>query len=456
LFTSTIRRRAGAVYNVLPHWEGKFVMIVSKCVWILAGVLFIGCIPQSAAQENITTERILTNTPLVMTPAVTESPIPEPTPVGPQRLVVWWPEPLAPLDDEAAAAVLSAQIRGFEESQEGADVEFRLKQAQDVGGIMETLRTAGAVAPNTLPDLSLIRREDLMTAVQAGLVQPLEGHVSSAIIGDLHASTLALGQADGRLYGLPYALEVQHLAYRFSANRGSTRFESFLAREMAFVFPANRVTGVNDVFLVQYLDAGGVFPDGGTLTINADALRTTLAFYEQAVAAGLIEPVVLDYSAPANYRRELASGAISAAVVTSSQYLDMLAEGQELAYGLIPTLTGQPATVLNGWMWVLTTQNADRQELAAAFLDWMLDAERQVEYNQVIHMLPSQRATLRRLDKTAYSQFVARLLDNATLPLTDSQAGPAARALQNALTAVLLSARTAEEATQDVVDQLAD
>jgi ABC-type glycerol-3-phosphate transport system substrate-binding protein len=212
---------------------------------------------------------------------------------------------------------------------------------------------------------------------------------------------------------------------------------------------------VNDVFLVQYLDAGGSFLDGGTMTVNPDALRTTLSFYERAVAAGLVEPMVLDYSAPANYQRDLATGAISTAVVTSSQYLAMLADGQALEYGLIPTLTGQPATVVNGWMWVLTTPDADRQVLALAFLDWMLDAERQREYNQVIHMLPSQRAILRRLDDTAYAQFVGRLLENAVPPLTENQAGPAARALQNALTAVLLGAQTAEDATQDVVDQLA-
>jgi ABC-type glycerol-3-phosphate transport system substrate-binding protein len=165
--------------------------------------------------------------------------------------------------------------------------------------------------------------------------------------------------------------------------------------------------------------------------------------------------VVLDYSAPTNYTRDLAAGAISTAVVTSSQYLDMLADGQELDYGLIPTLTGQPATVLNGWMWVLTTPDVDRQTLAVAFIEWMLGGERQSEYNQAIHMLPSQRATLRRLDDAAYAQFVGRLLENATLPLTESQAGSAARGLQNALTAVLLGARTAEEATQEMVEQLA-
>jgi ABC-type glycerol-3-phosphate transport system substrate-binding protein len=418
---------------------------------VTAGLL-VACAPSSASQENITTELILTSTPVVMTPEL--SPTPEPTPRGPARLVLWWPEPLAPFNDRGTASVLASQISAFEEAQEAINVELRLKQARDTGGIMETLRTASAVAPGALPDLTLIQREDLMAAVQAGLVQPLEGRVSSAILEDLHAAALALGQVEGQLYGLPYALEVQHLAYHPTESGGSWRFESLLARNMSFVFPAHRINGVNDVFLVQYLEAGGALPEGGAMPINPDALRDTLAFYERAVAAGIVDPMVLDYSTPVNYQRDLATGAIPAAIVTSSQYLAMRAEGQELRFGLIPTATGQPATILDGWMWVLTTPDVERQAVALEFLDWMMDAERQGAYNDMLHMLPSQRAALRRLDDPAYARFVEQLLANATLPLTESQVGLVARALQNAFTAVLLGARTAEEAAQDVMNEV--
>lgn len=427
-------------------------MIPGTRISLLTILMLAACAPTPAADDGITTEFILTSTPVVVTPEIIATPVVEPTPVGPTRMMVWWPENLAPITNEEASAVLAGHLADYERSQDSVNVEIRLKQAQDVGGIMETLRTASAVAPGALPDLTLIRREDLLAAVQAGLIQSLEGRVSSAIIGNLHSTTLALGQVDDQLYGLPYALEVEHLAYHSLTNSGSWRFESLLSREAPFVFPANRVNGVNDVFLVQYLDAGGTFAEDGT--INADALRDTLAFYEEAIAAGIVDPAVLDYSAPANYRRDLASGAISAAVVTSSVYLEMLAEGQTLDYGLIPTASGEPATVLNGWMWVVTTPDADRQALAVTFLDWMLDAERQGEYNEAVHLLPSQYTALRRLVNPAYARFVERLLDNATLPLDENHAGPRARALQNALTAVLLGARTADEATQDVLDQL--
>jgi ABC-type glycerol-3-phosphate transport system substrate-binding protein len=425
----------------------------NRVINVLAAGLLAACGGQMAADNPIRTELILTNTPIVLTPEVTETPAPEPTQTGPARLVIWWPEPIAPAEDSAATAIRSEQIGAFQATQDNLLVESRLKQEQDIGGIMDTLRTASAVAPGALPDLTLIRYEDLQVAAQAGLVQPLEGRVSSAILGNLYDSALQLGQVDGQLYGLPYMLEVNHVVYRPLAVEGDAwSFNSVLAEGAPFVFPANRINGVNDVFLVQYLAAGGTLSEDGTL--DEDALRSTLEFYERAVAAGIVNSTVLDYSEPANYEADLAAGTIPFAVVTSTVYLEMIAAGEDLNVGLIPTSSGQPMTLLDGWMWVMTTSDVDRQTSAIAYLNWMLEADRQGEYSQSVHMYPSQRRAVRNWFTDDYAIFVSRLLDNATLPVPESQNGVAARAMQNAFTAVILGARTAEEATQDALDQL--
>jgi ABC-type glycerol-3-phosphate transport system substrate-binding protein len=102
-------------------------------------------------------------------------------------------------------------------------------------------------------------------------------------------------------------------------------------------------------------------------------------------------------------------------------------------------------------MWVLTTTNAERQEVAIEFLNWLMDATRQNEYSAAIHMIPSQRSTLRLWQDEAYSEFVGELLDNALLPVPESTN---ARALQNAFSAVLLGRSTAEEATQNILEQV--
>src|SRR5262249_48641317 len=121
----------------------------------------------------------------------------------------------------------------------------------------------------------------------------------------------------------------------------------------------------------------------------------------------------------------------------------------------IPTVSGEPTTVVDSWMWVLTSTDSVQQTAAMRFLNWMQDADRQGAFNQSIDMLPSQRTALREWESPNYAAFVDTLLNNATMPLTESASGIAARAIQSALASVINGQRSAEQATQDVMTQLA-
>lgn len=432
--------------------------------YILIYALFLIGLPacvvgqgNEVADTGMITEIISTETPVIVAQASTLTPTLPITPAtpGPTTLMIWWPDSLSTPNNTDAAVVLSSQIEAFQTAQGNAIVEMRLKREEDLGGIMPTLRTAIAVAPGALPDLTLIRRDDLLDAVQSGLIYPLEGGVASAVLGDLYDVALQLGQVDGQLYGLPYVLDAQHVAY-LSAGQGelSWRFEDILAANRSFIFPAANANGVNSIFLMQYLAAGGTLPVDGVMTIDESALVNSLAFYEQAVAAGLINPSVLNYTTPAEYQTDLVSGVMDAGVVTTHSFLDLTQSGENLGFGPIPTESGAVVGQVDGWMWVLTTSSADRQALSVRFLNWMLNANRQGEYSRAINLLPSQRSALTLWEQTPYTEFANTLLTNGMPPLSDSAGGTAARALQNALTSVLLGQNTARQAAQAVMDQL--
>ena len=396
----------------------------------------------------------------------TAIPTAEFTPTNAQSLVLWWPEALAPADSPEVTDLLNQQIGAFDASEEGnIDIEFRLKRYQDAGGIMSTLRTATAVAPGALPDLTLIRREELVTAVQAGLVYPLEGFVSSAIIGDLYDPALALGQIDGQIYGLPYMLDVLHLAYPVPDDTGTgditiagSTFDDILSQEISLVFPAGRVSGVNNTFYLQYLDAGGTpVRTDGTMRLNEEALLTTLEFYEQAYDLGMIDGRVFDYASVSDYQSALALGEYDAAIIDSSTYLDLRHAEQNLRPGPIPTASGQPISIVNGWMWVVTTSNADRQSLAARFLNWMMDTSSQRKYAEAIHMLHSQRSALHSMEEDVVDlELMEEIVANAIVPPPENTGGTLARAMQNALNAVLSGESTAEDVTQAIISQMGD
>ncbi len=442
-------------------------------LWLLSFGL-LGCAPStsSAPTESVPDFTLtLDGTPL----AASTTAVPINT-NAPQviTLVVWWPDTLAPPDDPAVTALLSEQINAFIASEPNVDVEFRLKRAQDVGGIMSTMRSAASVAPAALPDLTLIRREDLISAVQNGLVQPLEGLVPSGVISDLYPASLNLGRVSINLdeetaqtrilYGLAYLLDPQVLVYRLLPEENTVptgwSFEQMLAREAAFAFPAARTASISDVFYMQYLSAGGASPaDDNRLTLSREALTTTLTFYEEALALGLIDDRVLGYTNAGDYIPRLIDNDLNAAVMhwRSYQELVRIDQTEDLLLGLIPTADGQPSTVLNGWMWVVVTSNADRQAVSSHFINWMMDSQRQASYAEAVRLPPSQRSTLRLTSSEALAtDAVDQLLNNAVVPPQEIVDGAVLRLMQTALTDVLAGEATADTAVAEVVDALAN
>ena len=430
--------------------------------------LLVACAGQpDFAQSAVETETISqdeTATPTSSLPTPTIADIGTEESAAPTTLHVWWPEPLAPIDNEDAADVLSAQISGFQNANPDMLIDLRLKAIPNVGGqevgtLMSMLQSAAEVAPGALPDITLVRRSDLLEAVQAGLVQRLR--ISASILNDLHPAVAGLGNTDDITYGLAYMVDVEHLAINQDVEPPERwRFEDVLESRFAYVFPAGRTNTLSDSFLVQYLNAAQDLTAGqdlllnGELAIDANVLRSVYTFYEQAVSAGVIDSLVLEYITANDYTLPLAESEVPAGVVTSTNYLALLADGANLDYGLIPTQSGQPATVVDGWMWVITTNDAGHQEAALRFLNWMMNVDRQGAYADAVHMLPSLRTALRAWSDSTYSAFVDSLLTQAILPLSDTGGGTPARVMQSALAMVISGQRTAEQATREVIAQL--
>lgn len=425
---------------------------------LLLAVLLVACSPANSTvgrANNVTAELIRTDTPVavVQEPTLAPSATLEPTAVALPSMVIWWPEPLAPLNNAEANELLSEQISGFKAAQGNIDVQLRRKLENGIGGIMSTLRAASPVAPGALPDLTLMRRSDVTLAAQAGLIYPLEGLISSAISNDLYRAALALGQVNGQLYGLPYLLEVQHMAFSPREEAPPSRFEDILAQQMTFALPIAQIDQINNVLMVQYLDAGGRLPADAAIGLDADALFTTLHFYEDALGQGLIDPAVINYVSAADYQAELLDGTLGGGLVNSTQYLNWLQSGVTLDFGPVPTVSGSVTGEIDGWMWVLTTPSVDRQALAGRFLNWMLNAERQGEYSQAVNLIPSQRTALQTWADGPYIRFLRQLLNNAVPPVSDSESGALVRSVQTALVAVLTQTSTADQAVQDLLDR---
>jgi ABC-type glycerol-3-phosphate transport system substrate-binding protein len=411
------------------------------------------CAP--TAGNSIQSIVTLTTVPSVTAPALPTATAPESTPEGPMTLSVWWPEPLGPVNNDDASLLLSDQVDNFQSSQTDVQIEIRLKKPEDVGGILETMRAARLVAPDAMPDLTLFRREDLLQAVNDKLVQPLAAASLSAIRSDLYPAVLELGLVNRQLYGVPYALDIEHIAYKPLVMSGTfTHFTDVLNGNQKFVFPAGITGASNNMLLLQYLSAGGTLTQLDASKLDPNALQTVYSFYQNALAKGVIDASVLNYTDPDEYQSALIEGQINAALVTSNQYLDLQKRGQSLAAAPLPLATGVSTTVVNGWMWVVVTKDARRQAAALRFVEWMLDIERQTTYTQSVNALPSRRSAMQQWDGEDYRKFANDLLLNARVPIVLEDNAVILQAMQSALAEVLSGQRTADEAVQDVINQV--
>lgn len=395
--------------------------------------------------------------------AVSETLTPAPSPTPAQMVLrVWLPEPLAPVNNADAAEQLVTLISAFESVNPDIRIDLRLKASgesggQEVGGVLSTLQTAAAVAPGALPDLTLLRRPDVLTAEQLGIVRPLENRVPEVIRDDFALAAEQLGEFEGGLIALPFMIDVKHVAYDPAASiPADWRFDTVLQSNFRLAFSAGRVNSLSDTFLAQYLSAGGALGPTGQLALDSDALRTVLRFYEQALAQGILDPNVTQYTLISDYLDELFSGTLNAGVVTTTDYLRLLASDAELSYGYLPSLTGDPISVMDGWSWVMTTAELNRQNAALRFLNFLYDIDRHSQYGYAIGMIPSQRAALRGWVEyedidPGYVEFVESLIDSAVIQ--PSSFDLTARALQSAFVAVVSGQRSAADAVRDALAQ---
>jgi len=375
-------------------------------------------------------------------------------------LTVWLPAPI--LSDRESTAFQQLLNHTEQFSQENnVTVEYRVKAIGQMGGIMSTIRSGSAVAPGALPDVTLIRRSDLISAQAITFLQSLENLFSSALLNDLDQS-LKLGQVmrdEGlELFGLPYFIDVQLTVSNDNLEDIGTSltFDDILNHADSFLLPAARNNGLNQIFYLQYLAAGGVPPRNDEMTINANALQTVLEFYESAIQRGIMSPAILDYNSPSAYRTDFINNmnGTNFGIFSSSEYLSLLQQDSGLYAATIPTEGGTTITTLNGWVWVMVTPNPDQQNLSVQYLNWMMETDFHAEFASELNQLPAQQpAVLDSLPNTVDSTLIEDLLNNAILPIPDSESGTVPRAMQEALVTVVNGDATAEQATSDVIEQ---
>jgi ABC-type glycerol-3-phosphate transport system substrate-binding protein len=210
--------------------------------------------------------------------------------------------------------------------------------------------------------------------------------------------------------------------------------------------------GVSPTLLAQYTALGGRITDEqGKPVLDRGPLVEVLRFYEKAVASKLIGASPT-YSNLTQYWPLFISGKANLVQIDSSTYLSQRARLSNVA--ILPIPAEKVITPLDGWMWVITTSDPDKQKRALDVLTWLMRGDQQGQFTHEIGVLPSRRSALQVWGDDDYAAFALSLLGQPALPPSDLLPTVVTSALQKAFEDVLNGRKTADVATDDALATL--
>lgn len=373
------------------------------------------------------------------------------------QLTVWWPDALLPSNREDAT--LETEFNRFRNNS-AIDLQVRYRLYTEIEQANE-LALIQTVAPTALPDLTLMQQRDFIEAVELGLLQPIDGWIPNEVVRELAAvspNLLLFGQVNDVTYGIPYLLTVDHMIYDPTVYTiPPTRLQDYLTQSVPILFPSSHGAdeAVNRFLLSQYLAAGGdLVNEEGTPSLNIDIVEEILNFYAMALDAELFNPSLsYENSTSISYREQIPRNPTLIAFVNSRTFMiDRPRRLADYAVAPLPTLNGAPFTLVDGWLWVLLTEDPLKQAQARSFMIEMMRPDTLYQIASLLNLLPSQQGALRYADDPYVTEMQTLMSSLYYIP-PDIQVNRAAAALQEAFKEVLRGV-SPEEAIQNTIELL--
>jgi len=405
----------------------------------------------------------------VLPSAATSTPPPEPTPTTelpptptvtptPSSSVVtlsfWVPDILDPSSPATGASGLAAQVSRFDIASSGVAVGLQVKKGTGPGGLYDLLLTSHDVAPSVVPDLLVLNQDDLVSAAQEGLIQPLDDHLP-ADSGYFPAALSAVSTEEG-LWAFPYVAQAEQMAYSpVLTPTAPITWTSVLSQGLSLVLPGAPPDGLaGDALLSMYVGEGGrVVDDRGQPALDRDALRQVYASLLDLIAVGLLDPAqVLALPDTESCWQVLLDGEAQLAPVSISTYWNTRPDTASLPDPeatseppqavvhptWVPTASGAPVTIMRTWGLAVTTDDPVRMEASLDLIRWLVSAQHMADLTSSSVVDPTRRPVVETWALPAQAEaFVIELLSNSVAPPSGGAEEIVRRALQAGLSALL-------------------
>ena len=418
---------------------------------VITLLVLAGCSLVSS-EEGISTEVTTPDLPTatLATQESTPAPIDEtPTP-GPITLTIWIPDVLDPKNNTQAGQILQDQLDEFNLRNPGVNVEIRIKAADGPGGLVDSLSTATTAAPLALPNLVALPYEAMQLSVRRGLLHPYDGLSTVMTDDDWYIYAQELAYFQNGIYGLPFAGDLQILAYRPEIiPEPPEDWATALSSGLPYAFPAADPRAI--FTMTEYQANGGISQDEeGNPILIQDPLSEVLTFFQQAEEVNVMPFWLTQFQTDTQVWEAFEDARADMIVTWITQYLDY--SDPNVAITSVITPDGADLTLADGWVWALPTGNSEHHDISVDLAEFLVQSDFLSEWSEALGYLPPRPTAMRHWSNIQIKYQLDRISTSAHLiPPSDilESIGPA---LEQATVNVLKKQSDPLSASQTAVD----
>ena len=294
-----------------------FLTVLALCALLLAAcdqvqpLLGGTALPSTSLPQPTVTRAAPAQPPEILTP----------TEPGPTTLRLWVPPRFDPDSGDLAGELFRKRLNEFTQQHPGIELEVRVKALSGTGGLLNSLVTTSAAAPQAIPDVVALSREDLEAAAVKGLLHTYSGSTDIQDGPDWYDYARQLAQIQSSVYGLPFAGEVGLLAYRpESIPIPPADWSALLQNLTPMIFAAGDPDSI--FTLTLYQARGGAIQDSqGQPYLEAAQLEEVLNFYAEARNLGVMPEWLVEIEDDQEAWDSFVGGAANQVFSWSSNYL---------------------------------------------------------------------------------------------------------------------------------------
>lgn len=368
------------------------------------------------------------------------------------NLSIWIPPQFDPSQDTDEAKLLTDLINTFMKENPDVSVSFRIKGTSGDSSALNSLSAAKNAAPDVIPTLVILDRNDLLAAVQKGLVYPINTEIFSDT-NSWYSYAKQSSSVDNLIYGIPIAGDALVMAYRMSKTGSEmTTWDDILSRGLPIAFVPSSSDALFPAFIYSAM-GGKLIDDQAQPWLDQSILVQTLNFFLTGGQNGAFPPSLSQVVDQSQNWQMFLEGSVSIIISNFSTYRHN--QGTDINAISLPLFSESGSyPLMNTWNIALTAGDTEIQKIGIKFAEKFADP--------IFNDLWTSKAgyfPVRESDHIAWqndNQFetILKINPGASLIPSSQILNKISPILNEAVSKVIKSLATPEQAAQEAIAEL--